>query len=72
MTAEQMQQLAAAKGQAFDTLWLQMMIDHHEGAIQMAEQVKAESTNPQVIALADAIITTQKKEIATMTSFLAP
>jgi uncharacterized protein (DUF305 family) len=66
MTEEQMQQLAAAKGEAFDTLWLQMMIEHHEGAIQMAEQVKATSSNQQVITLADAIIAAQKKEIATM------
>jgi len=70
MTAEQMQQLQQATGTTFDTMWMQMMIEHHEGAIDMAEQVKAGSANPEVTALADAIITGQRSEIATMRGYL--
>ncbi|MEI2717673.1 MAG: DUF305 domain-containing protein [Candidatus Nanopelagicales bacterium] len=71
MTDEQMAELAAAKGKAFDDLWLTMMIEHHEGAIVMAEQVRAQSDNPDVTALASAIIVAQRKEIAQMKRELA-
>ncbi|MCU0297208.1 MAG: DUF305 domain-containing protein [Candidatus Nanopelagicales bacterium] len=70
MTTEQMQQLQQVTGTAFDTMWLQMMVEHHEGAIAMAEQVKAGSTNPEVTSLADAIITGQRTEINTMRGYL--
>lgn len=72
MSAEQMQQLEDATGEQFDMLWLQMMIDHHEGAVQMAEQVKASDPSPAVEKLADQIIATQNEEIATMQALLAP
>jgi len=71
MTAEQMQQMRQATGSAFDTMWLQMMIAHHEGAITMSEQVKAGSSNEEVTALANAIITGQRAEIETMRRDLA-
>jgi uncharacterized protein (DUF305 family) len=66
MTAEDMAALGKAKGAEFDRMWLQMMINHHQGAIQMAEQVKATTTDPQVQQLADTIIAAQTAEIATM------
>ncbi len=66
MTADDMAALAKARGAEFDRMWLQMMISHHQGAIQMAEQVKATSTDPQVTQLADAIIAGQTAEIDTM------
>ena len=71
MTAEDMAELSGASGKAFDTLWLQMMIAHHEGAVQMAEQVKAGSGNPEVTALADSVIAGQTQEIETMQNLLA-
>ena len=48
------------------------MIAHHEGAVLMAEQVKAQPGNPKVTTLADQIIAAQKKEIDTMKELLAP
>ena len=48
-----------------------MMIEHHEGAIVMAEQVRAQSANSDVTALASAIIVAQRKEIAQMKKELA-
>src|SRR3546814_18693826 len=38
-TPEQMAALAAAKGAAFDKLFLELMIDHHEGAVTMVENL---------------------------------
>ncbi len=66
MTAEQMATLSAATDTAFDRQWLELMIAHHQGAITMAEQVKADSQNPQVIALANEIIKSQTAEIVVM------
>ena len=34
---EEMDALADASGDAFEERWLQMMVAHHEGAIEMAE-----------------------------------
>ena len=71
MTEAQMSALAATKGQAFDQMWLGMMISHHQGAIAMAQDVSASSTNPQVKALAASVITGQQAEIDTMKALLA-
>jgi hypothetical protein len=43
-----------------------MMIAHHEGAISQSETVKANGSNPDVLALADQIITAQQGEITEM------
>ena len=71
MTADDMRALAAASGTEFDRLWLEMMIAHHEGAIAMAGQVDTTSQDPQVKALADAIVIAQNEEITTMQKLLA-
>ena len=39
LTPEEMQQLANAKGKEFDRLFLQGMIKHHAGAIQMVDEL---------------------------------
>lgn len=38
-TLEQMQQLEASEGQAFDQLFLRLMITHHQGALTMVEDL---------------------------------
>jgi uncharacterized protein (DUF305 family) len=70
MTAEQMDALAVATGTEFDTMWLEMMIAHHEGAISQSQTVKANGSNPDVLALADQIIAAQQGEIAEMQALL--
>lgn len=71
MTESQMSALAATQGQEFDRKWLQMMISHHQGAVSMAKDVLAGSTNPEVTALANAIITGQQEEIVQMQKMLS-
>ena len=61
--------LRQAMGKTFDLLFLEGMIKHHFGAIMMAEDVVT-SENPEVSALAKAIISTQEGEIAQMRSML--
>jgi uncharacterized protein (DUF305 family) len=70
MTAEQMDALAVATGTEFDTMWLEMMIAHHEGAISQSQTVKANGSNPDVLTLADQIIAAQQGEIAEMQALL--
>jgi len=70
LTDEQMAELEAASGSEFDRLYAEGMIEHHKGAIQMAEAVQ-DSSDPRVAELADAIITAQEREIALMEEFLA-
>lgn len=69
LTEDQLQQLADAQGADFDRLFAEFMILHHEGAIDMAEDV-VDSKDPRVAALAQAILTTQAEEIAQMRAFL--
>ena len=70
MTTEEMDSLDALTGTEFDTMWIQMMIRHHEGAIAMAQTVKAAGSSPDALALADLIILAQKGEIAEMNALL--
>ncbi len=70
MTAEQMDAMGAMTGTEFDTMWLEMMIAHHEGAISQSQTVKASGSNVDVLALADQIITAQQAEITEMQALL--
>lgn len=62
MTSE----LEGKTGDAFDKEFLSQMIVHHEGAVAMAKQVLAQSKRPELIKLANDIITAQTKEISMM------
>ncbi|WP_040782553.1 DUF305 domain-containing protein [Nocardia pneumoniae] len=70
MSAEQMAALQAASGPEFDRQWLTMMIEHHTGAIAMAETELADGKNPDAQALARAIIKAQQAEIDQMRTML--
>ena len=69
LTEEQLDDLETASGVEFDILFAEGMIEHHEGAIDMAEDV-VDSKDPRVAALAQAIIQTQQAEIAQMKAIL--
>lgn len=70
MTDEQMAELEAAHGAEFDRMWLTMMIDHHEGAVQMAQTELAEGGDPQARTMAQQIIDAQQAEIEEMQAIL--
>lgn len=71
MTPEQMTALELASGPAFDKKWMNMMIEHHQGAIAMANTELAEGVNPDARALAQAIVGAQQTEIDQMRTMLA-
>ena len=62
--------LAAANGPAFDKLYLEGMIGHHEGALHMAQMV-IDSNNAEAKTLGENIVTSQTAEIAQMKKMLA-
>ncbi|GAA4971267.1 DUF305 domain-containing protein [Pseudonocardia tropica] len=70
MTPDQMRQLEQADGDDFDRMFLEMMIAHHEGAVQMAETELAGGINPEAKALAQKIIDAQQAEIGQMRGLL--
>lgn len=53
-----------------DTTFAQMMIVHHEGAIEMANLAIDKAENPDVVALAERIAQAQGPEIEKMTAWL--
>jgi uncharacterized protein (DUF305 family) len=71
MSASDMDSLEQASGPTFDQRWMEMMIEHHEGAISVAQKVKTDGSNPDVKALADQIITAQQTEIDEMRGLMA-
>ena len=71
MTADQLRELGALEGESFDRRWLELMVEHHEGAVEMAEDVIAAGSHAPTRALAVAIIEAQQTEIAQMKAMLA-
>ncbi len=47
MTGDQMSELTAATGTDFDKMFLQLMITHHQGAVQMADTKLAQGAKPR-------------------------
>lgn len=72
LTPEQMQQLAAASGDAFDRLFLESMIGHHEGALTMVAELQAAGggLEPEIYRFAADVDADQRAEIARMQSVL--
>ncbi|MEU6660299.1 DUF305 domain-containing protein [Streptomyces sp. NPDC046821] len=65
-TEEQLRTLRAARGAAFDKLFLKLMITHHQGAVTMATDVLSEGNNVQVEEMANDVIAQQTSEIERM------
>lgn len=58
--------LKGKAGTEFDKEFLSQMIIHHEGAVEMSKMVLSSSQNPELIKLANDIISAQNKEIQMM------
>ena len=76
LSKAQMAALEAASGAEFERLWLQGMIRHHQGAIDMAlaQQQREFASQRQpygIAAMADDIVTTQRGEIGMMKTWLS-
>ena len=75
LTAEEMARLGEAKGPAFDRLFLEFMIKHHEGALTMVKDLFAQPGAGQesdVFAFASDVDADQRMEIDRMRAALVP
>lgn len=70
MSADDMSSLQDAPDSDFQTKWLELMVQHHEGAVEMAKTEIADGEYQPSIDLATSIIASQTKEIDTMKSIL--
>ena len=69
LTEGQMKQLTAAKGKAFDKLFLEFMIQHHQGALTMVKDLfgtPAAAQDSTIFAFASDVEADQSAEIARM------
>ena len=70
MSEEDMTALEDATGGEFDRMFLEMMIEHHTGAIEMADTEIADGEFPDALELAETIKSAQEAEITEMESLL--
>lgn len=70
MSDDDMNALDAATGAEASSLFLEQMIVHHQGAIDMAEQEIENGKNPDAIELANKIVDDQTAEIQKMQEML--
>lgn len=71
LSQDELDALEEAGGVDFDLLYLEGMIAHHDGAIEMAEVELAEGEHPDALALAQSIRSAQEAEIEEMELLLA-
>jgi uncharacterized protein (DUF305 family) len=65
-----MTKLRSLRGAEFDRLWLQSMISHHRGAVEMAKAEVANGQNDDIKRMAQTMIDTQEAEITQMNQML--
>ncbi len=70
MSAEEMTALENASGEAFDTSFMEMMIKHHEGAVEMAKTEQSDGAHAPARKMAADIIASQSAEIEQMKKLL--
>jgi len=74
LTDEDMAQLESASGDAFDRLFLEFMIEHHEGALEMVENLldqRGAAQDPVLYAFTSDVTSDQSAEIDRMDLMLA-
>lgn len=70
MTPEEMDMMEKSSGKAFDTAFMEMMIKHHEGAIEMAKTEQSDGAYQPAKDMAGNIIASQSAEITRMNKLL--
>ena len=73
LTAEEMSRLEAASGRAFDRLFLESMIKHHDGALTMVNDLfatRGAGQEPEIYAFASDVDADQRIEIDRMSAML--
>jgi uncharacterized protein (DUF305 family) len=68
---DELHQLDAASGRDADIIFTKLMTAHHEGGVHMADYASAHAKDGEVKALAQAISSSQRDEIAELNQVLA-
>ena len=63
-------ELEGKSGSELDLAFIETMLEHHKGAVAMAEMIVSETKRPELQGMAEAIIETQTEEITTMEGWL--
>ncbi|UER54312.1 DUF305 domain-containing protein [Kineosporiaceae bacterium SCSIO 59966] len=71
MSEEQMDEMAGMSGPEFDRMFLESMVEHHRGAIEMAEAQLQDGENAEALALAEDVVAAQTAEIEEIEQLLA-
>ncbi|MBK1784272.1 DUF305 domain-containing protein [Prauserella cavernicola] len=70
MSDGRLEQLSELRDAEFDKRWLELMIEHHAGAIEMARTELAQGSDKGALELAQQVIDAQQGEIDVMESLL--
>ena len=70
MSQDDMDALESVPDAEFEDMWLQMMVEHHQGAIEMAKDEQHEGTFSPAVDLAQDIAAGQTAEVDQMTNLL--
>ena len=70
VSTDDLARLDAAEGTEAERIYLELMIPHHQGGVEMAEIAVDEAQGPQVRALAGSIVRSQTAEIAVLEQML--
>ena len=62
-TQDQLDALAAARGPAFDALWVELLREHHAGGLSMLQAALDGTDRTSVQLLADSMLSSQQAEI---------
>ena len=69
-TDDELARLTTLSGEDAEVLFLQLMTRHHQGGVVMAEEFVRRSDDPELRAVADAVISGQNRELRIMANLL--
>ena len=70
MSGDDFDELENAPDSEFQTMWLEMMVEHHDGAVEMAQEEHDNGQYKPAVDLAGAVVKTQTAEIDKMKTLL--
>ena len=69
MARSQLRTLAATRGQRFDFLFVDMLVEHHRGAIVMSDEVLADGRDAEIALVASRTVTSSRRAIGQLTTW---
>jgi uncharacterized protein (DUF305 family) len=69
-TQDDIEHLRGLSGQEFEVHWMSVMIEHHQGAVEMAQLAETRANHQEIKSVAQSIIRDQQREIGEMTMWL--